>query len=205
MKFSIKIASVLFALVLILPFSQVFAADPATPAGAQSEIILKSIKQISAQEPSDELFLLITDLGSKESQAYTVPGKQPYFVNTNTPHPLTNAWAVPHAYWRDSMLDKVQNIHLWGRGLAHNEAAQVMITLVEADMAPWDLDDSLGTVKINLMNQNNQITATVLPYSHAKIMQKNGAEYTVQIKNGYAEYLLVFEVITNKTANKTQQ
>lgn len=172
------------------------------------QLILTSIKQISSQERNDELYILVSDLGTKHDAFYTIPGHKSFFIRKQSPLPTISNLTPPHRYWPASILPKLKNITLWDRGLTQDEGTQLVISLIEADMPPWNLDDLLGTVKFNLRNHDHQLAVDMQPFSHAKVVKQQqtsrGIEYTVEIKNGNANYVLLLHLLVKNNSQQSK-
>lgn len=184
--------ALIFGIIWIPLFCQ--AAAEVTP-----KIILSSIKQIHSQEKSDEIYFLVSDLSAKHESFYTIPGNYPYFPSDRVPRYRASSALVSHAHWKENELSSVRNTVLWQRPLKAEEATEILISLVEADAPPWDLDDTLGTLKIKFINHDNKLKFIVTPYSNIKIKTlsktKGRAQYLVQVKASKANYQLIITVL----------
>ncbi len=101
---------------------------------------LESIEKIHSQEErGDELYFSVTEYSStKSSDHYQVPD-------------------FP-THWLSAYLDQVKNVNLWEKELQPDEAIQLIISLVERDVPPWNVDDLIGTVKLKLKWKNNLLS-----------------------------------------------
>lgn len=197
MKWRLKQWTVTFFLILSALTQLAWASTAVHP-----KLILKSIKQVSAQESRDEIYFLVSDLNAKKKVLYTVPGhKHPFVRNQPPPHP-NYSMSHPHQFWTDKTLSDVHNVTLWSRPLTNNTGTQLVISLIEFDTPPWDVDDTLGSIKLNLKNSNNQLNYRLIPYSNTQLIQQKkislGRQYTIQFKDGHANYLVVIELIAKK-------
>lgn len=102
---------------------------------------LNSIKAIDTQDRSvDEVYLDITEYPSKGLPS-----------NTRVPrYPM---------YWPSSHLEKITNIEVWKKALAQGESVTLLIALIDQDAPPWNTDDLIGEVKLQLKNENGSITS----------------------------------------------
>lgn len=121
----------LILLVSVLVASQLFAQE-------KISLRLQKLEVIQPQEQrGDEIFLHITEfpLNSKPKHYY-----------------------IPHrpAHWLSKHLAQVQNINLWQKqGVC--EPTNVLISLVEEDAEPWNINDLLGSVMLRIKCENGKI------------------------------------------------
>jgi len=101
---------------------------------------LESIEKINPQEErGDELYFSVTEYSStKSSDHYQVPD-------------------FP-THWLSDYLEQVKNVNLWEKELQNDEAIQLIISLVERDVPPWNVDDLIGTVKLKLKWENTLLS-----------------------------------------------
>lgn len=66
---------------------------------------------------------------------------------------------IPQAsgYWSFKYLDKVKDISLW-EGLLHDkEEIKLILSVVEQDFPPWDLDELIGGAQLLLKNKEGKL------------------------------------------------
>ena len=70
-------------------------------------------------------------------------------------------YQIPEAplHWDANYLEQVKDIVLWEKGMDDPEQMDIVLSLIENDIPPWDPDDLLGTVKLTIHAQNQHITA----------------------------------------------
>lgn len=109
----------------------------------ESKLALKltAIERITAtEEGGDELYFSITEYSSKmHPRHYVIP-------------------AFP-THWLSDHLKGVQDIVLWEKNLVDAEAVTVLVSLVESDTPPWNVDDLIGTVKLKALNTGKEVDA----------------------------------------------
>lgn len=126
----------LTALVFIL---SVLVTGTALAKDIKVAINLETIKAIKLSEKGgDKLYFSITVYPSNGAPTAT---RVPFF-------PI---------HWLSKELDRVKNVTLWEGTFKEAEGAQIIISLVEQDLEPWDVDDPFGSVKITLSNQNGKL------------------------------------------------
>jgi hypothetical protein len=180
----------LFSFLFLSPFF-CLAANSVHP-----HLILKAIHQVSAQETRDEVYFLVCDLDAPDGKFYTVPGYRKYITIPKSGH--IGLSVRPHRHWQINDKNSIENVLLWQRVMKTGAKTQLVISLIESDLPPWDVDDMLGTIKINLVNKDGNLMTKILPFGHAKtVYQKTigGVKfYKVQISNGKADYLVSFKL-----------
>ncbi len=132
-------------------------------AQTEAKLILKSFKTEQSQEKSgDELYISVTEYTKNHSPSYyQVP-------------------AFP-AHWLSEHIGKVNNAIIWKKDITKCEDVDLMITLVEEDLLPWNVDDSLGSLKLKLTCQNDKLQGEwIIPNANAvsKSTEKNAFQFT---------------------------
>lgn len=124
----------LMALSLTLMFSA-FAKDLTV------KLELAKIQPLKIQEHwGDELYFDITEYTQQGlEQVYQVP-KKPLYLSSNH-------------------LAKFKNIELWHKTLKPEEVVLLLVSLVEADNVPWNLDDIIGIIKIRMKNEDGKLVS----------------------------------------------
>lgn len=104
-----------------------------------ARVMLKSIKVINPSEAGgDELYFHITQYSSNgTSQESRVP-------------------AYP-SHWLSSQAPQLKNVVLWRGNISDKESLRLVITLAEQDLAPFNPDDSLGAVQLNIQNTQGKL------------------------------------------------
>lgn len=91
-------------------------------------ITLKDIENIKGSEEKDELFISIFEHKKNERpKLYRVP---------NFPE-----------YWLSNLVEQLKDVVIWEGIVRKNNSTNLMISLLEQDLAPWDNDDLLGTIR----------------------------------------------------------
>ena len=93
-----------------------------------------------AEERGDEIYFSVTAYPSEKRPGTT--SRVPVF-------PL---------HWLSKNLDDVRNITMWEQTIKDGSAVQLIISLVEQDLPPWNIDDHLGSVKLTLTNKGGNLT-----------------------------------------------
>lgn len=102
---------------------------------------LQSIEAIRPQEYwGDELYISVTEFPEQG-----VPSR----------------YQIPHypGHWLSDYLKKVQGVTLWKKRWDQCKNVQIIFSLVEEDLEPWDLDDLLGSVELRLRCENGKVKA----------------------------------------------
>jgi hypothetical protein len=164
----------------------------ASQAFAQTEemaVKLKTLEVIHPQEKrGDELYISVTEFPAQETaRHYQVP-------------------AYP-THWLSKYVKNIKDVVIWKKSLSHCEPIDLLITLVEEDFAPWDLDDSLGSVQLKVECVNGKsVEKWVIPdpKTTAKITDQESA-FSFTGEN--AEYRAIFKLedaIPTLAPQKTQ-
>ncbi len=135
----------------------------ASPSFAQTEQIavkLKTLEVIRQQEKSgDELYISVTEFPTVGSPShYQIPS-----------YPT---------HWLSKYLTNVKDVVIWKKNLNHCEPIDLLISLVEEDFAPWNMDDSLGSVQLKVQCVNGKaVEQWTIPNSKdtSKVSNDNNA------------------------------
>lgn len=99
---------------------------------------LKTLEVVQQQEEGgDELYISVTEFPSK--------GKPLHYQVPSFP-----------THWLSKYLTNVKDIILWKKSSEACEPADLLITLVEEDLVPWNMDDSLGSIELKVECQNGK-------------------------------------------------
>ena len=123
-------------------------AHPAMSAAEDITLRLEKIKVIKSEEKNgDELFFSVTEI--PKTPAF---GKQPF--------ELPRHFQIPSypTHWLSAHLQKVTDIILWKKTMKTCEPMDVLVSLVEQDNIPWDMNDLLGSFELKLRCERGQLT-----------------------------------------------
>lgn len=114
-----------------------FAANTGTD--LKPSLILKHIKIIKTGESGgDELYF---DISTYRAGKPTHYARIPELPN----------------HWISQIMDKVRGVNLWSETLAPGEVVTVILSLNEADTPPWNSDDVIGSIKVQLKNEKGNL------------------------------------------------
>ncbi len=103
------------------------------------EVILGSIEQVKTTENmGDELYIGITE----------------YYSDGNSEYRRIPEYPIR---WTSKSLRALKNISLWSGELEDGETVELVFSLIEMDVAPWNIDDLIGTVKLKIKNENGKV------------------------------------------------
>ncbi|MGE3319248.1 MAG: hypothetical protein AB7I18_08115 [Candidatus Berkiella sp.] len=147
-------------------------------------IKLDVLEMIHAQEKSgDELYFSVTEFPeNKAPRHYRIPS-----------YPT---------HWMSDHLKNVKNIVLWQRSYPTCEKTDVLISLVEADLPPWNVDDLLGAVEFKVTCEQGQMkTEWKVPNKEntAPILNHDGA---FSFTGDHSEYHAIFKLDESKITIK---
>lgn len=156
-------------------------------ANAQKEniaVTLKNLEVIQTQEKGgDELFISVTEFPTQENaRHYQIP-------------------AYP-THWLSKYLKNVKDVVIWQKSLNHCEPIDLLISLVEEDFAPWDLDDSLGSVELKVECVNGQSVEKWIIPDTKNTVKINGNDNGFSFTGHKAEYRAIFKLEDTTSASK---
>lgn len=131
----------LSSLAKVSAFSIALMTFSAAHAAENMKLVVKldAIERIHAQEQQgDELYFSVTE--------YSTTGKADHYQVPDFP-----------THWLSEHLSKVHDVVLWQRPLEKDEAVELIISLVERDVPPWNVDDLFGSVKLKLKWEGTQL------------------------------------------------
>ena len=122
---------------------------------------------VTEGQQGDEIYLSITEFhSSRDARHITVPS-QP-------------------VHWPSKALPQVKDLRLWGGSLKEGESLELIISVIEQDAAPWNIDDLIGTVKVKLRNENGKLEEKWKPMGegteHSASGEGSGASHTINFK-----------------------
>lgn len=96
------------------------------------------------------------------------------------------------SHWLSKYIEKVKNIPIWNKAIQEGESVQLIISVVEAEAPPWDVDDLIGSVKLKVYIEkgkleqewsipNSAITKQAGEKGHF-VLTGDGAEYKISLK-----------------------
>lgn len=126
---------------LLVSLPLLFVSCNASAKDLKVNIQLVSINAIKLSESrGDELYLSITEYPIKlQPKMFRVPS-----------FPLN---------WASKSLPEIKNINVWQGSLKDNESTLVIISLMEQDIEPFNVDDHIGSVQVKLVNKNGRLDA----------------------------------------------
>lgn len=140
------------------------------------QINLKSFNVVRPQEErGDELYISITEFPKNGlPKNYKVP-----------PFP---------SHWLSQYLNNFKEMTLWRKSFNECEPLDLLITLVEEDSQPWDPDDSLGSVKLEISCINGKLDEKWNIPNAEKVAKINEKKNAFHFKGNNAEYDIQFSL-----------
>lgn len=65
----------------------------------------------------------------------------------------------PPLHWPSKLMEKASQLVLWSGSLQRGQSVTIMVSLMEADSSPLNPDDTIGSVRVTLTNQNDTLQA----------------------------------------------
>mgnify|MGYP000258142799 CR=1 FL=1 len=139
-------------------------------------IKIEAVKTV--EDRGDELYFSITQHTNKEEpKLFRVPM-----------FPL---------HWLSKELPEIKNISIWKAKLADNQSILVMLSLMEQDLEPWNSDDHIGSVQVQIINDKGKIsTKWGRPHlsDQPEVKQPNQKQPKFVLMGHGAEYKVEFTV-----------
>lgn len=162
----------------------------------QAVIQMDSIDvQKSTEEYGDEIYLVITEFDADGANTqFTIPQ-----------YPVT---------WPSEGIHQVKNVKLWQGEIKSGKTDEIIIELVEHDAPPYNVDDSIGSVRIKLNNNNGTLNILWQQNWDESAGKTNAAEVvksdaltskTFVFKGDGGEYTLTFSLKGNEVVNTNKQ
>lgn len=138
-------------------------------------LTLEKIEAVKTEEgkSGDQIYLNITEYSSMDKP---------------------NMHRIPEypSHWLSKYIDKVKNVTVWNRAIKDTESVELVISLVESDAPPWDVDDLIGSVKLKIYIEkgkleqewstpNKDIVKSDKEKGHF-VLTGDGAEYKISLK-----------------------
>ena len=164
--------TLLFALSSILfIFSHIVCAKSIDPT-----LKLINIKSISTMEKrGDEVYMMVT--------VYPSDDKPKHYHIPKTP-----------LYWPSEHLDKIKLLNIWHAEIKKDQAVTLILSLMDRDAPPWNTDDLIGEIKVQLKNNKGELESTwSLPNRTdppITVMSKYGEARKFELMNDGGKYEL---------------
>jgi hypothetical protein len=176
---------------LFLLFSISFSgniASAATETKEQLTIKLEELEKIKSQEKGgDELYFSITEYPARSpARHYQVP-------------------SFP-SHWVSDYFKSLKNIVLWQKDMTTCEPTEIIFSLVEEDLPPWDPDDLLGSAKLKISCDAGKVVKEWIVPNKVNTNEEELKDKTVfEFKGEGADYRATFKVEENAVANVNKE
>lgn len=152
------------------------SADSTKPAHTTPVVLtLEDIQVVktAAHLSGDEIYVNITEYSSVDKPAMHRIPEYP-------------------SHWLSKYIDKVKDVTLWQKPIQDEESVELIISVVESDAPPWDVDDLIGSVKLKVyiekgkLEQEWSIPNKAIVKSEGEkghfVLTGDGAEYKISLK-----------------------
>lgn len=143
-----KINIVKYPYITVSIFTVCFLGMTTLYADEEYSVKLEHIEKIKSQEKrGDELYISVTE-----------------FPTVGTP----SHYQIPNfpTHWLSARLTNVKDVTIWRKNIKSCDNVKVIFSLVEQDIAPWNIDDLLGSVELTLTCENGKLVPNwVIPNS----------------------------------------
>lgn len=166
----VKYGSIAVSTIIVALF-----ASPVLQAREEFSVKLQEIQKIKSQEErGDELFISVTEFPKGQTpRHYQIP-------------------SFP-THWLSTYLTSVKDVSLWQKNIQGCQDVKVIFSLVEEDLAPWNLEDLMGSVELNVKCEqgkfvtnwivpNKEITEPLANEKNTFTFKGNKAEYRARFK-----------------------
>lgn len=169
--------SIVKRLILITVFfNGVFLSGAIFSKNIDFSVKLKSIEKIKTKERGgDELYISVTEFPKEGTPShYQIP-------------------AFP-SHWSSSYLHNIKDLTLWNKDLESCTDVKVVFSLIEEDIAPWNIDDLLGSAVLDLKcDKGEMISSWSIPNNaNTKQVEKKSGAFKFEGKG--ASYQLNFQL-----------
>lgn len=137
---------------------------------------LHSLDVVHQQEKrGDELYLNITEFPAQSKAHY-------YQVPSYPSH------------WLSKYAASIKDVVIWRKSLNQCEPINLLITLVEEDFAPWNVDDTLGSVELKIECVNGKAVETWSIPNPKNTVQIKSQKNAFSFQGSNAEYHAIFKL-----------
>lgn len=153
--------------------------DMAKPQTPNLSVFLSKIKAHKISErKADEVYVDVLQFSSNK--------RPKYFRIPHKPH-----------HWPSMILPKLKDVLLWQDQLKEGEKATFIISLLEKDAPPWDIDDLIGAVKLVVKLEKGKMHYFLGKPDAENIQLKAFNRVQTQnfdFKGGHGEYEIVLKL-----------
>jgi hypothetical protein len=90
-------------------------------------------------------------------------------------------------HWLSKYSANLKNIKLWEKAIQDGETVALVISLVEEELPPWEVDELVGSIKLKLTNHKGHIQKT-WSIPNTKITHKEKEANTFELTGENADY-----------------
>jgi hypothetical protein len=108
------------------------------------------------------------------------------------------------SHWLSKYIDKVKNVPLWNKPIKDAESVELIISVVESDAPPWDVDDLIGSVKLKVYIEKGKLEQEWSIPNNA-IVKKEGEMGHFVLTGDGAEYKISLKLALEKNSDKDKK
>lgn len=170
MKCQQRISFLVCLLFSMVAFAQ---PEPSRPLTLQ----LTTIEKIHATEnQGDELYFSVTEYSSLDRPThYEVP-------------------SFP-THWLSDHLENVKDVTLWSKRLKEGEGITLLVSLIERDAPPWNVDDLIGSIKVKLFQKDGKIEQKMSIPNRSNTQPMDDLHDGFVLSGDEGEYHLLFKIV----------
>ncbi len=163
--------------------------SPVSPSAHTTPIVLtlESIEVVKTAEQfsGDEIYVNITEYSSVDKPAMHRVPEYP-------------------SHWLSKYMDKVKNVPLWTKNIRDTESVELIISVVESEAPPWDVDDLIGSVKLKVYIEKGKLEQE-WSVPNKSIVKEEGAKGHFVLTGDGAEYKISLKLKLDKEIDKTKE
>lgn len=137
---------------------------------------LQALEVLRAQEKGgDELYFNVTEFPvQSKARHYQVP-------------------SYP-SHWLSKYANSIKDVVIWKKTLEACEPVDLLITLVEEDFAPWNVDDTLGSIELKIKCVNGKAQEEWVIPDAKNTVKIEGKKNAFQFTGDNAQYEAIFKL-----------
>ena len=166
---------------VVFPVFPVFAKTGHTTAVI---LMLENIEVVKTAEhlSADDIYVNITEYSSVDKPAMHRIPEYP-------------------SHWLSKFASKIKQVSLWKKSIQDGESVELIISVIESDAPPWDVDDLIGSVKLKVYMEKGKLQQE-WSIPNKTIVKNEGERGHFVLSGDGAEYKVSFKLMLDKKLDK---
>lgn len=104
------------------------------------------------------------------------------------------------AHWFSDRLEEVSEVMLWNGEVPEGESVEVILSLTERDVPPWNIDDHVGSVKVKFNNNDGDVSQEWTVYAdrgHTELLKEKREYRMYKMSGSGAEYDIILRTLVD--------